>query len=227
MIGDEFGGVVRFPTGRVKEADGALARIEGYWDGLRAGRLAPARSEIDPRGMEGVLGHAMVLERVSSGLARLRVAGSHMGELLGMEARGLPLSAIFDRESRPILSEAVASLFDDPAKIRLSLVAEGGIGRSELTGHLVLLPLRSDLGDVTRALGAIALTGRIGRTPRRLTITGQSRESLTGYAERPGRPSVMSWPAEVRPLRGNAPAGSAEAPGRAAGHLRLVVVNDG
>ena len=31
-------------------------------------------------------------------------------------------------------------------------------------------------------LGGIALSGKVGRTPRRLEILGQSRQSLVGYA---------------------------------------------
>jgi len=35
---------------------------------------------------------------------------------------------------------------------------------------------------VDRVLGGIVMDGKIGRTPRRLEITSQSRQSLIGYA---------------------------------------------
>ena len=99
--------VLPFQTGHPAQRDPALARIEAYWTEIRAGRLVPARSEIDPRGLEGVLGHAFILERLTTGLARLRIAGSHMTELLGMETRGLPLSTIFAAEARDTLADAL------------------------------------------------------------------------------------------------------------------------
>lgn len=207
--------VVPFGVGHGAQADKALARIEAYWTEVRAGRLVPARSEIDPRGLEGVLGHAFILERLTTGLARLRIAGAHMTELLGMEARGLPMSTIFAPESRETLAEAMEAVFDEPATVRFSLVSEGGIGRARLTGGLVFLPLRSDLGDITRVLGGISLQGTIGRTPRRLEITGQSRRSLVGYAARPG---------EATGLSGRFPERKPTARKRS-DHLRLVVAN--
>jgi hypothetical protein len=212
--------VLPFQTGHPAQRDPALARIEAYWTEIRAGRLVPARSEIDPRGLEGVLGHAFILERLTTGLARLRIAGSHMTELLGMETRGLPLSTIFAAEARDTLSDALESVFDEPASVRFALKSEAGFGRKELTGGMVLLPLRSDLGDITRVLGGLSLNGPVGRTPRRLTITGQSRRSLVGYAERPGKSTGLSGRFDGDESPKNSPA-----PARR-GHLRLVVAND-
>lgn len=198
------------------QQDKALARIEAYWTQMRAGRLVPSRAEIDPRGLEGVLGHAFILERLTTGLARLRIAGSHMTDILGMEARGLPLSTIFAPGSREMLADALEAVFDEPATVRFSVGSGSGFGRPELAGGIVLLPLRSDLGDITRVLGGISLTGGIGRTPRRLEITGQSRRSLVGYATRPGESTGLTG-RFIDPTP----------PGRArSDHLRLVVVND-
>jgi hypothetical protein len=223
MTTNDFHGptVVPFQNGHPAQHDSALARIEAYWTEIRAGRLVPSRSEIDPRGLEGVLGHAFILERLTAGLARLRIAGSHMTDILGMEARGLPLSSIFTAGSRETLADALESAFDDPATIRFSLASEAGIGRPELSGGMVLLPLRSDLGDVTRILGGISLKGEIGRKPRRLEIIGQSRRSLVGHAEAPGKSTGLSG--VFMPPK---PKAAPPAPVRR-GHLRLVVVNDG
>lgn len=206
------------PIGRAHGAlhDKALTRIEAYWTEVRAGRLVPARAEIDPRGLEGVLGHAFILERLTTGLARLRIAGSHMTDLLGMEARGLPMSTIFAPESRETLADALEAVFDEPATVRFTVTSDKGFGRAELTGGIVLMPLRSDLGDITRVLGGISLSGPIGRTPRRLEITGQTRQSLVGYAACPGETTGLSGRFTDRP----APVRSRPQ------HLRLVVANE-
>ena len=174
--------VVELTTFRGPNVRPVLSQVEAHWEDLRGRRLVPSRSEIDPRALEGVLPHVFVLERISTGLARFRIAGSHLTELLNTEARGLPASAIFEPGSREKLSDAMQSVFDDPAVVRLELSAPKGFGRAEMKGDMMLLPLRSDLGEVSRALGVIVMSGPIGRAPRRLEITGQSRRGLVGYS---------------------------------------------
>ncbi|MEM9129958.1 MAG: hypothetical protein AAGA97_09595, partial [Pseudomonadota bacterium] len=39
-----------------------------------------------------------------------------------------------------------------------------------LQGTMVILPLRSDLGDISRALGCLVTSGEIGEGPRRFKI---------------------------------------------------------
>lgn len=184
--------ILSFRSEHPAQRDPALARIETYWTEVRRGRLVPTRSEIDPRGLEGVLANAFILERLTTGLARIRIAGSHLTELLGMEARGLPLSTVFEPAARETLADALEAVFDEPASVRFSVKSQAGFGRSELAGGIVLLPLRSDLGDITRVLGGISLPGPAGRTPRRLEITQQSRRGLIGYAARPGETTGLS-----------------------------------
>ena len=74
----------------------AIAQVEAYWEALRGTRIVPKRSEIDPRGIEGALENAFIVERVAPGIARLRIAGSHLNDLMGMEVRGMPLTALFN-----------------------------------------------------------------------------------------------------------------------------------
>lgn len=82
----------------------------------------PARSEIDPRGLEGSLKKALFLDRLTTGLARVRIAGSHMAELIGMKGRGLPISAIFGKNSRETLADALEAVLDEPATVRFWLI---------------------------------------------------------------------------------------------------------
>ncbi len=174
--------VLSISSGRTRKIAPVLDKIERYWNEVRAKRLVPSRCEIDPRGMEGVLGHAFILERITGGLARFRIAGSHLTDLSGLELRQMPISALFLPDSREILSEALEASFDQPAVVRMRIQSAAGFGRDRLVGEMILLPLRSDLGDVDRILGGIVLEGKIGRTPRRFEILSQTRQSLTGYA---------------------------------------------
>ena len=211
---------------RAASPDASLARIERYWNDVRGHRLVPMRAEIDPRGLTGALAHAFVLERISTGIARFRIAGSHLTGLMGLEVRGMPLSAIFVPEARQVLSASVAAAFDDPSIIRLSLEADAGFGKPAMSGDMILLPLRSDLGEISRILGAVALQGQPGRTPRRLKVTGEARSGLTGV----GGPEANVSREFEEPLDADRPGGRAVQVSDIARerrhHLRLVVDNE-
>lgn len=175
----------------------ALREVEGYWQALRAGRLVPRRSDVDPRGIERALEYAFIVERIAPGLARLRIAGSHLGDLMGMEVRGMPISAFFDPGARNLLGEALEQVFDGPATAELTLSAETGIGKPAIDARMLLLPLKSDLGDITRALGCLSTQGPVGRTPRRFRITGHrvTRLVLDGGPVIPAQSPQIAPPA--------------------------------
>lgn len=208
------------PSRRFEQID----RIERYWNKVRGNRLVPSRCEIDPRGLEGVLSNAFILERIAGGLARFRIAGAHLTEFTGLELRQMPISALFVPGSREALSEALQSTFDEPAMVRMAVTSPGGFGRERLDGELILLPLRSDLGDIDRVLGGLVFNGRVGRTPRRIGIVSQSRQTLVGSAG----PQHAAAGGIQKPLRPRMPRTAAETDGPkvSRGHLRLVVSND-
>ena len=181
----------------------ALKTVEAYWEGLRNGRPVPARSEVDPRGMQSALEFAFILERIAPGVARFRLAGMHLTDLMGMEVRGMPLTAMFVPESRAKLSEALEAVFETPQITVITLKAERGIGRGAMDAQLLLCPLKSDLGDVNRVLGCLQSKGEIGRQPRRFEVVDiQSRPLL-------GNPADQSF--DTTPKGTPVPAGFAEA----------------
>lgn len=181
---------MRFPT---------LQNVESYWDSLRGTRQVPDRAEFDPRRIQSALGSSFILERLAPGIARFRLAGSHLNELMGMEVRGMPLTSFFLPESRKRVSSTLEQVFDTPAKAWLSLAGDRGIGKPPLDACLLLLPLRADNGEITRALGCLGTLGPIGRTPRRFDVRStaitpiQSDGSITVPETAPDR-----WPEKSR-----------------------------
>lgn len=165
----QFLGTQKFPV---------LSTVEAYWEGLRAGRLLPRRSEIDPRGIENALEFAFILERIAPGVARMRIAGSHLTDLMGMEVRGMPASTFFTPAARARFGDTLEAVFDGPATATLDLVAERSIGKPALDARMLLLPLQSDLGDVSRVLGCLVTKGNVGRSPRRFEIQGETMRPL-------------------------------------------------
>lgn len=167
------------PDGRQLDRQAVhLRALRSYWESMRQGHVVPRRADIDPRRIEALLPNAFIAERIAPGITRLRVAGSHLSDLMGMEVRGMPLGSFIAPEARNDFALRLVDLFEAPAALRMDLRSRGNLGRPEMTGTLILLPLRSDLGDVSRALGCLVTTGQIGRPSRRFEIVAARMEPL-------------------------------------------------
>lgn len=197
-------------------AEGAIERIEQYWTDIKGDRLVPSRSELRPADLQSVLDRLFILERVARGQARFRVVGSTIVDRIGHDLRGMPLSALMEPRERGILKELLTSVMEEPATVRLTLDGGPGQVHGRVSGALTLLPLRSDLGDVTRIVGAMDLDGTPADPNQRLSIIDTTHRTLIGYADggaRPGGRTVVT--------RASAPATPV-----VRGHLRLVSQRD-
>lgn len=230
------GKVVSLFTRKPPAAFTAVREVEAYWEALRGSRAMPARAEIDPRGIAGALEFAFLLERIAPGAGRIRLAGTHLSDLMGMEVRGMPLTALFQPSARQTVADALESVLQRPSVVTLAIEGERGIGRGKLIGQMLLCPLKSDLGDPSRVLGCLQTEGPIGRAPRRFDVIGTS-ERLIREAEAEATPTAVSparLPQTPSPTVA-APSGMAESPaafqpgparpGRP--HLRLVKSDSG
>ncbi len=197
----------------------AVAQVDAYWEGLRAGRQMPERAEVDPRGLDSALEYALMLERVAPGVARVRVAGMHLADLLGMEVRGMPLSAFVEPEDRDRLARIVERVVRTPEVADLRLSSPRGIGRPPLEARLYLAPLADPGRRHARILTCLQSAGRIGRAPRRFAIDRVQMRRIVAVAgdapEVSARPAPQ--PAFAEPAADYAPAPAGKAP-----HLRLV-----
>ena len=202
--GDEMGrdgsNIVDFRAHRDAAAPRPLREVEAYWDLLRDGRLVPDRGEVDPRGFPGALAYSFLLERIAPGLARVRVTGRHLSDLMGIDMQGLPFTSLFLPEARPAVIEMLSAVFEEPAVARARLTSPGGIGRRRLEARLLLLPLRDEEGEVSRAIGCLVADGAIGRTPRRFSVEERHCQTLIGYGHR--RPPVFATPEPPEGARG-------------------------
>lgn len=201
-----------------------LRQIEAYWAALCPDGEVPLRSAIDPRGLENVLRYSFVLERVAPGVARFRIAGQHLIGLAGMEVRGMPVTALMTRTARPRMGAVLEHLFDTPAVAELTLSGERATFSRRLGARMLLLPLKSDSGQISRALGALVSDGDTGATPGRFNLDDATFRPIPGGAARPERASDREFApldepthqfAEAqRRFRGSAP------------HLRVVSSRD-
>lgn len=148
--------------------------MRSYWQDLRRGRAVPDRADVEPQGIRAALDYAFILERIAPGAARFRLAGRHLVDLMGMEVRGMPICSFLNPDSRGRLSDVLETVFKGPQIAEIAMHSHPAYGRPPLDGTLLLLPLKSDLGDITRALGCLITTGAVGRGPRRFDILNDS-----------------------------------------------------
>ena len=162
------------PQRRRTDAPGAdnpvLQSLEKYWQALRHAQRIPSRNDIEPNQIDRALPHAFILQRVAPGIARMRVAGQHLHDLLQMDARGMPISTLFEPVAREQIADLIECAFQEPAIIAVPLVSTGSIVRPGLKGTMLLLPLNDEKGETNRILGAIVTEGQIGTRPRRFNV---------------------------------------------------------
>jgi hypothetical protein len=162
-----------------------LVLVRAYWEALRQDNEIPFRTDINPRGIEHVLSCTFLIERVAPGMARFRIAGMDFADMLGMDVRGLPLSAVFVPEARAALASKLEQVFHSPAILEMTLEASGSLLKPDLKANMLVMPLRDASGQTNLALGCMALKGKIGRSPRRFAISDTSISALHVSAGRP------------------------------------------
>lgn len=151
-----------------------IAALRRHWEVLRGPRPVPDRADVTASGLDAALDYAFILERISPGTARLRLAGRHLIDLMGMEVRGMPISALLNPGHRGRMSDVLESVFQAPQIAELYLFSQQTEFSPALPARMLLLPLKSDLGDITRILGCLIAEGQVGITPRRFDLVKES-----------------------------------------------------
>jgi hypothetical protein len=185
------------------EAVHSLQLVRNYWESLRHDGRLPQRCDIDPRGFSGVLERVFLIERIALGQARFRLSGMHLHDLLGMDARGMPLGAFFEPVARTRISEVLEQVFSDSTILTLHLEAERSLGQPKLQGLMQILPLSTENGAKPLALGCLVSDGKVGRSPRRFAIAEMRKERI----ELPAKPAPSNpAPQILRPIAAARPA---------------------
>ncbi len=154
-----------------------LNEMQSHWAQLQAGRLVPLRSEIDPRAIAGTLETGFIVERTQPGMVRFRLAGLALCDLMGMEVRGMPLRSFIAPAVRADFSAQLEKVFDGPEVHEYSLISENST-TAPLMARMLILPLKSDTGDIDRAIGCIVTEGVVGLSPRRFRVLETTVTSL-------------------------------------------------
>lgn len=129
-------------------------QLYAYWDGLRNGRIAPRRFEIDPARIASLLHEIFIAECTGLHEFRFRLAGTKICQQFGRELRGVDFLGLWSVEDRDAMASLVRNVQTDGA------VAHGvfhGFSPThrKASFEFTLMPLiHTDLA-INRLLGAI------------------------------------------------------------------------
>lgn len=140
-----------------------------YWNGLRGGRIAPARLEIDPSRIGAILPEIFLLERTDAATYTYRLAGTRLCELFGSELRGTNVLDGWPAPDRSALAGDLALTCERGAAIHLMLEASADADhRVQLeAAFLPLMHTESAIERVIGAMSAIASPHWLGHEPLR------------------------------------------------------------
>ena len=137
----------------------ASRELYAYWDGLRGGRSAPERRDIDPAAIRGLLADTLMIEveRSARGKATypIRLSGTRVNAILGADPKGRSLTSLWRLQDRCEIAALVTTVMDDTQPVVVGVMA-GPEGEDPVNLELLLLPLRYGGRTHARLLGALS-----------------------------------------------------------------------
>jgi len=132
-----------------------LQILYAYWDGLRAGRVAPLRLEIDPARLGSILPEIFLLERTDAATYCYRLAGTRLCEMFGTELRGSNFLDGWSASDRAVLAGDLKLTCEEGAATLLTVeTGADSVRRVEL--EAILLPLMHADSMAGRVIGAMS-----------------------------------------------------------------------
>lgn len=212
-----------------------LSSLKSYWDRLRAGRVAPYRAEIDPRQFEGALENTFIVEKIAADTMRVRLAGTKVCEMMGMEVRGMEPGALIQEADRVRFERLLNVVMNEPAVVELKLAAPNRAGTYR--AKMLLMPLRSDFGDITRVIGCTSGEGDLFAAPLAFAIedvavtpvepsqSAETRAAMPGFADAQADFAPAPPAPKLRTIEGNPNATARPRDGKGDGARRFRVID--
>jgi hypothetical protein len=154
-------------NGSTRMREPITQHLYGYWNDIRAGRLAPKRFEIEPSQIAAMLPDTFILERIDTEVSRFRLAGTRICEIFGAEFRGLNFFDMVGDEDRITLRRQFSVIARQGAVGVFSLTCETASGAS-VDIEMLVLPLVHMRDTIDRFLGSMAVMKRpswVGHEP--------------------------------------------------------------
>lgn len=133
--------------------DGSIALFR-YWHGLRAGRPAPMRTEIEPADIKKLLADTFILESDARGEAVFRLAGTRLCAIYGRELKGFSFSSLWREKDRTLVARLANGVFRQKSVVVIDFEGASSSER-KTTFEVLLLPL-DGAGESQRSLGILS-----------------------------------------------------------------------
>jgi hypothetical protein len=185
-----------------------LQILYAYWDGLRAGRIAPQRLELDPSRIGSILPEILLLERVDAGTYCYRLAGTRLCEVFGSELRGSNLLDGWSAADRTELTRDLALTCEQGAATHVTMEGSAGSTR-RVQLEALFLPLTHANNTIERVLGAVSAVasphwlGHDRLIDKRLVAheliwpDGRPHRALPSAVQAPASPPPGGYPASL------------------------------
>ncbi len=180
----------------------ATQELFSYWNRLRAGRLSPERSDIDPAAIRGILADTFILDISENFQMPLRIAGARISALFTRELKGHDFLNLWRPDFRTPTLQLITHVAGEtaPALAGIKAVAPG---RPALDMELLVLPLRHFGKPQARVLGC--LTPAISPAWLGLTsVSGLELGSMRILRDETSGPAIFGGPNRepfTRPVR--------------------------
>jgi hypothetical protein len=135
-----------------------LQILYAYWNGLRAGRIAPSRFEIDPSSIGAILPEIFLIERADPATYSYRLAGTRLCEIFGRELRGTNLLDGWTAADRALLARDLTLTCEQGAGTHFIMEA-GAANSRRVQLETLLLPLMHAGDAIERVIGATSAIG--------------------------------------------------------------------
>lgn len=130
------------------------SQLYAYWDGIRNGRIAPCRFEVEPAKIAGLLGETFIAECAGLLTFRFRLAGTRVCQQFGRELRGVDFMSLWSPHDRNAVGSLVRSVVKDGAVGHGTFLACTDTNR-EAAFEFTLMPLIHTGASINRLLGSM------------------------------------------------------------------------
>jgi hypothetical protein len=129
--------------------------LYAYWNGLRAGRSAPERNDVEPSAIRAILADTFVLDIDAQMGFPFRICGSRVNALFLREMRGLSFLKLWRKTDQSEIRSVLERVGDKAQPCLLGAEARP-TGLDPLEIEIALLPLRHNGSTQSRMLGSLA-----------------------------------------------------------------------
>jgi hypothetical protein len=129
-------------------------QLYAYWDGIRNGRIAPHRFEIEPAKIASLLGETFIAECTGLLGFRFRLAGTKICQHFGRELKGVDFLSLWPAEDRNAIASLVQNVLNDGA-VGHGIFHAYTATKREAHFEFTLMPLIHTGQTINRLLGSM------------------------------------------------------------------------